>query len=108
MIEIKKYTDEEILKMKRVTCKIAGEYLGVYPMFVSMALRQERLPIGFATKNDNGSWSYHIIAERLVAYKNGKLTEILIDSVEDKLNTINENLQSLSRDLILLLKQNDK
>lgn len=101
---MKKYTDEEIRNMKKITCKIAGDYLGVAPMFVSIGMRQNKLPIGFATKNNNGYWSYHIIAERLIAYRNGKLTEILIDGIEDKLNKIIVNFEEVKNDLITLLK----
>jgi len=103
-----KYTDDDIRKMKKITNKIAGEYLGVYPMFISMAMQQERLPIGFAVKNNNGSWSYHIIAERLIAYKNGKLTEVLIDGIENKLNKIIDNFDGMRKDLITLLKEKNK
>ena len=76
---MQKYSDENIRNIKKITCKIAGDYLGVSPMFISIGMRQDKLPIGFAIKNNNGGWSYHIIAERLIAYKNGKLPEVLID-----------------------------
>ena len=41
-----KYTDDEIRNMK-ITCKIAGEYLGISSMAVSMGMRNNLLPIGF-------------------------------------------------------------
>ena len=94
---MQKYLDEDIRNMKKVTCKIAGDYLGVSPMFISIGMRQDKLPIGFAVKNNGGSWSYHIIAERLIAYKNGKLTEVLID-----------NFDGMKKDLISLLKEKNK
>lgn len=103
-----KYTVDEIRKFKKITNKIAGDYLGVSPMFIAMGMRQDRLPIGFAVKNNNGGWSYHIIAERLIAYKNGKLTEILVDGIEDKLNKIIENFDDMKQDLITLLKEKSK
>lgn len=105
---MQKYSDENIRNIKKITCKIAGDYLGVSPMFISIGMRQDKLPIGFAIKNNNGGWSYHIIAERLIAYKNGKLLEVLIDGIEDKLNKIIENFDSMKQDLITLLKNQNK
>ena len=43
-----KYTDDEIRNMKKITCKIAGEYLGISSMAVSMGMRNNLLSIGFA------------------------------------------------------------
>ncbi len=37
-----KYTDDEIRNMKKITCKIAGEYLGISSMAVSMGMRSYR------------------------------------------------------------------
>lgn len=105
---MQKYSDENIRNIKKITCKIAGDYLGVSPMFISIGMRQDKLPIGFAIKNNNGGWSYHIIAERLIVYKNGKLPEVLIDGIEDKLNKIIENFDSMKQDLITLLKNQNK
>lgn len=105
---MQKYSEEDIRNMKKVTCKIAGDYLGVSPMFISIGMRQDKLPIGFAVKNSGGSWSYHIIGERLIAYKNGKLTEVLIDEIEDKLNKIIDNFDGMKQDLITLLKEKSK
>ena len=36
-----KYTDDEIRNMKKITCKIAGDYLGIPPMAVSMGMRND-------------------------------------------------------------------
>ena len=47
-----KYTDDEIRNMKKITCKIAGEYLGISSMAVSMGMRNNLLPIGFAIHNE--------------------------------------------------------
>lgn len=33
-----KYTDDEIREMKKITCKIAADYLGISPMAVSIGL----------------------------------------------------------------------
>jgi hypothetical protein len=67
-----KYSDDEIRNRKKITCKIAAVYLGISPMAVSIGMRNDLLPIGFAIKNEDRfseSWSYHIIDERLIAYK---------------------------------------
>ena len=72
-----KYTDEDIRNMSKITCKIAADYLGISPMAVSIGMRNDLLPIGFAIHNEerdrtySESWSYHIIGERLIAYKYG-------------------------------------
>ena len=69
-----KYTDEDIRNMSKITCKIAADYLGISPMAVSIGMRNDLLPIGFAIHNEerdrtySESWSYHIIGERLIAY----------------------------------------
>lgn len=34
-----KYTDEEIRNMKKITCKIAGDYLGISSMAVSIGIQ---------------------------------------------------------------------
>ena len=102
-----KYTDDDIRNMKKVTCKIAGDYLGVSPMFVSIGMREEKLPIGFAVCNPNGSWSYHIVGERLIAYKNGTISEVEIDNIEKKLSIIIKEFQDMKQELITLLKKQD-
>ena len=45
-----KYTDEEIRAMPKITLKIAADYLGISPMMVSLGMRNNLLPIGFAAK----------------------------------------------------------
>lgn len=47
-----KYTDDEIRAMSKITCKIAGDYLGISPMAVSIGIRNNLLPIGFAVHNE--------------------------------------------------------
>ena len=82
-----KYTDDEIRNMKKITCKIAGEYLGISSMAVSMGMRNNLLPIGFAIHNEENdrpyseSWSYHIIADRLIAYKYVDKRNIISDGI---------------------------
>ena len=89
-----KYTDEDIRKKSKITCKIAGDYLGISSMAVSMGMRNNLLPIGFAIHNEekdtrySESWSYHIIPERLIAYNHGKISEIRVKNIEDNLETM--------------------
>lgn len=72
-------------------------------MAIALGLRDERLPIGYAVKRSN-KLSYYIIAERLVAYKNGSLNECLINGIENKLNNIINNFSLFKDDLMELLK----
>ena len=102
---MKEYTDEDILNMKKITCKIASDYLGIPAMAVAVGMRREKLPIGIAVKRDGSScWSYYIIAERLVAYKHGNLNEKLTEEIEKKLDKIIENFALFRDDLLTLLK----
>lgn len=58
-----KYSDDDIRKMSKITCKIAADYLGISPMAVSYGMRNEKLPIGFAIHNKDrytDSWSFHV------------------------------------------------
>ncbi len=48
-----KYSDEEIRDFKKITCKIAADYLGISPMAVSIGMRNNLLPIGFAIHNED-------------------------------------------------------
>lgn len=45
-----KYTDDEIRNMKKITCQIAADYLGISVIAVRTGMRYEKLPIGFAIK----------------------------------------------------------
>ena len=105
-----KYTDDEIRNMSKVTCKIAGDYLGISPMAVSIGMRNDLLPIGFAIHNEDrytDSWSYQIIAERLIAYKYGKTSEVQVQNIEKSLNTIIEQFEEMKKDLVFLLSENE-
>ena len=53
-----KYTDDEIRIMKKITCKIAGDYLGISSMAVSIGMRNNLLPIGFAVHNEDRDRTY--------------------------------------------------
>ena len=99
-----KYTDDEIRGMKRITCKIAADYLGISPMAVS---QQERLPIGFAIHNEDrytDSWSYQIVPERLIAYNHGTINEIQVQSIENNLSRIIAEFTEMKKDLSFLLR----
>ena len=104
-----RYTDDDIRNCKKITCQIAGNYLGISSMAVSLGMRNGMLPIGFAYKTDekySESWSYHIIDERLIAYRRGKITEVQIQNVEKCLNTIIAEFQEMKQDLVFILSEN--
>lgn len=106
-----KYTDEEIRKFSKITCKIASEYLGISPMAVSIGMRNNLLPIGFAIHNEDRyseSWSYHIIAERLIAYKYGRISEVQVENIEKSLNTIISQFEEMKKDLLFILSGNEE
>ena len=100
-----KYTDDEIRAMPKITAKIAADYLGISPMMVTLGMRNNVLPIGFAIKKEDRyseSWSYNIISERLIAYNHGKINEV------QNLNTIISQFEEMKRDLVFLLKENEE
>lgn len=102
-----KYSDEEIRKMPKITCKIAADYLGISPMAVSYGMRNDKLPIGFALHNKNrftDSWTYNIIPERLIAYNHGKISELQIQGIEKNLETIISEFTTMKNDLSFLLR----
>lgn len=104
-----KYTDEDIRNISKITCKIAADYLGISPMAVSIGMRNDLLPIGFAIHNEDrcsDSWSYQIIDERLIAYKHGKITTIQIGNIEKNLNTIISQFEEMKKDLLFILSEN--
>lgn len=104
-----KYTDEEIRNINKITCKIAADYLGISPMAVSIGMRNDLLPIGFAIHNEDkhsDSWSYQIIAERLIAYKYGKISEVQVQNIEKNLDTIITQFQEMKKELLFILSEN--
>lgn len=106
-----KYTDEELRTFPKITCKIASEYLGISPMAVSIGMRNNLLPIGFAIHNEDRyseSWSYHIIAERLIAYKYGRISEVQVENIEKSLNTIISQFEEMKKDLLFILSGNEE
>ena len=92
-----KYTDDEIRAMPKITAKIAADYLGISPMMVTLGMRNNVLPIGFA-----------IIPERLIAYNHGKINEVQVQNIEKNLNTIISQFEEMKRDLVFLLKENEE
>ena len=109
-----KYTDDEIRNMKKITCKIAGDYLGISSMAVSIGMRNNLLPIGFAVHNEDRdrtyseSWTYHIIAERLIAYKYGRISEVQVQNIEKNLSTIIQQFEEMKKDLVFLLSEKEE
>ena len=109
---MQQYTDDEIRNMKKITCKIAGDYLGISSMAVSIGMRNNLLPIGFAVHNEerdrtySESWTYHIIAERLIAYKYGRISEVQVQNIEKNLSTIIQQFEEMKKDLVFLLSEN--
>ncbi len=104
-----KYSDEDIRSIPKITCKIAADYLGIAPMAVSIGMRNELLPIGFAIHNKDGytdSWSYQIIGERLIAYKHGRITNVQVQKIEKNLETIIEQFEEMKKDLLFILSEN--
>ena len=103
-----KYSDEEIRSFPKITCKIAADYLVISPMAVSIGMRNDLLPIGFAIHNEDrytDSWSYQIIDERLIAYKHGKITNVQIQNIEKNLETIISQFEEMKKDLLFILSE---
>jgi len=104
---LNKYTDDEIRNMKKITCQIAADYLGISVIAVRTGMRYEKLPIGFAIKNEDSytnSWSYNIIPERLIAYKYGKINEVQVRGIEQNLENIIKEFTEMKSDLSFLLR----
>ena len=103
-----KYSDDDIRNCKKITCKIAADYLGISSMAVSIGMRNDLLPIGFAIKHEekySESWGYHIIDERLIAYKHGKITSIQVQNIEKNLETIISKFEEMKKDLLFILRE---
>ena len=109
---MQKYTDDDIRNMNKITCKIAADYLGISPMAVSIGMRNSLLPIGFAVHNEerdrtySESWTYHIVAERLIAYKYGRIPEVQVQNIEKNLSMIIQQFEEMKKDLVFLLSEN--
>jgi hypothetical protein len=78
-------------------------------MAISFGMRNDLLPIGFAIHHEErykDSWNYNIVAERLIAYKHGKITSIQVENIEKNLNTIISQFEEMRRDLLFILSEN--
>ena len=105
-----KYTDDEIRNTSKITIRIAADYLGISPNVLTLGMRNNLLPIGFAIKNEDKyreSWTYAIIPERLIAYNHGKINEVQVESIDKNLTTIIGQFDEMKRDLLFLLKENE-
>ncbi|RQD67353.1 MAG: hypothetical protein D5S00_10370 [Tindallia sp. MSAO_Bac2] len=104
-----KYSDDDIRNMTKVTIKIAAEYLGISSLMLTLGMRNNLLPIGFAIHNTEkykDSYSYAIVPERLIAYKRGKINEVSVENIEKNLSTIIGQFEEMKRDLVFLLSEN--
>lgn len=104
-----KYTDDEIRNFPKITIKVAADYLGISTGLLTLGMRNDLLPIGFAVNNKErykDSWSYVIIPERLIAYNHGQINRIQVDNIENSLSTIIKQFEEMKRDLVFLLKEN--
>jgi hypothetical protein len=106
--KVGKYSDDEIRSCKKITLKIAADYLGISPLAVGLGMRNDLLPIGFAIKHEDRyseSWGYHIIDERLIAYKHGKITNVQVQNIEKNLETIIFKFEEMKKDLLFILSE---
>lgn len=106
--KVGKYSDDEIRSCKKITLKIAADYLGISPLAVGLGMRNDLLPIGFAIKHEDRyseSWGYHIIDERLIAYKHGKITNIQVQNIAKNLETIISKFEEMKKDLLFILSE---
>ena len=110
-----RYTDDDIRNMKKVTARVAADYLGISPMAVTIGMRNALLPIGFAVNNrednrryGNESWTYVIVPARLIAYKYGRINEIQIQNIESSITRIVESFEEMRQDLLFLLRENEE
>ena len=105
-----KYTDDEIRAMSKITIKTAADYLGISTNLLTLGMRNNLLPIGFAVKQDEAyrsNWTYVIIPERLIAYNHGKVNEVQVENIEKSLDTIVQKFEEMRHDLVFLLKENE-
>jgi hypothetical protein len=106
-----KYSDDEIRNMPKITIKIAADYLGISPNMLTLGMRNDLLPIGFAVHYEDryrDSWTYTIVPERLIAYNHGRINEVQVESIEKNLNTIIKQFEEMKRDLVFLLSEKEE
>lgn len=105
-----KYSDDEIRNMTKITLKIAADYLGISPNMLTLGMRNDLLPIGFAVKSEDRyreSWTYTIVPERLIAYNHGKINAVQVENIEKNLSTIIKQFEEMKRDLVFLLNEKE-
>jgi hypothetical protein len=105
-----KYSDEDIRNMSKITIKIAADYLSISPNMLTLGMRNDLLPIGFAVHNEDrykDSWTYTIVPERLTAYNHGKINKVQVESIENNLQTIIKQFEEMRRDLVFLLSEKE-
>jgi hypothetical protein len=105
------HTDDDIRNMSKITIKVAADYLGISPNILTLGMRNDVLPIGYAIKKEDryrDSWTYAIIPERLIAYNRGKINELQLEGIEKNLTTIVSQFEEMKRDLLFLLKENEE
>ncbi|MDF2651689.1 MAG: hypothetical protein K0Q73_7494 [Paenibacillus sp.] len=105
-----KLSDDEIRNMPKITLKIAADYLGISPNMLTLGMRNELLPIGFAVKSEDRyreSWTYTIVPERLIAYNHGKINAVQVENIEKNLGTIIKQFEEMKRDLVFLLSEKE-
>ncbi len=105
-----KYSDDEIRNMPKITLKIAADYLGISPNMLTLGMRNDLLPIGFAVQNEDRyreSWSYTIVPERLIAYNHGKINAVQVENIEKNLSTLIKQFEEMRRDLVFLLSEKE-
>lgn len=108
---VAKYTDEDIRGMQKITIKVAADYLGISPNMLTLGMRNNLLPIGFAVHNEDryrDSWTYTIVPERLIAYNHGRINEVQVQNIEKNLNTIITQFEEMKRDLLFLLSEKEE
>lgn len=109
--KMSKYTDDEIRNMSKVTIKVAADYLGISSNMLTIGMRNNLLPIGFAIRNEEryrSSWSYSIVPERLIAYNHGRINELQVENIENSINTIVSQFEEMKKDLVFLLSENEE
>jgi len=108
---VAKYMDEDIRGMQKITIKVAADYLGISPNMLTLGMRNNLLPIGFAVHNEDryrDSWTYTIVPERLIAYNHGRINEVQVQNIEKNLNTIITQFEEMKRDLLFLLSEKEE
>lgn len=76
-------TDQEILAYDNVPVEVAAKYIGSSTATLYRALREERVPFGWAVEHKGGQWSHNISPGALVKYKHGELPMYKLREVQE-------------------------